>query len=222
VREGTPVAVLAAVVVAIGAGPYLARLTRTVPDRDARAWWRGRAVTCGEAATATTIGIVLCALAAAATGWSAALPAFVALGLVATPLVVVDVEHRRLPDRLVAAGAALGLVLLGLAAAAAGSGALVRAAVAAGLTFLAFFLVAIAVPASFGFGDVKLAALLGGYLGWLGWAELGYGLLAGFALGAVGSLVLVAAGRASWRSSVPLGPALVGGAFTVAAGSGLF
>lgn len=221
-RDGTPTAVFAAVVVAIAAGPYLARLTRTVPDRDAAAWWRGQAVTTVRAITATGIGMVLCALGAAATGWSAALPAFVVLGLVATPLVVVDVERHRLPDRLVGAGAVLGLVLLGAAAAAAGGDALIRSAAAAGLTFVAFFVVAIAVPAAFGFGDVKLSALLGGYLGWLGWGELGYGLFAGFVLGAAGSLVLVVAGRASWRSTVPLGPALVGGAFTVAAGSGLF
>jgi leader peptidase (prepilin peptidase)/N-methyltransferase len=223
VRDGTLWAVAVAVAAGVGAGPYLAGLTRTVPDRSAEQWWRGTRVGSGRVACAMAVATGLAALGALATGWAAALPAFVVLGLFGTPLAVVDVECRRLPDRLLGPAALTGGVLLAWAAVlTSDAGSLLRAALAAGVTFVGFFLAALAVPGELGFGDVKLAAVLGGHLGWLGWGPLIVGVFAGFAVGTVVACVLILVGRASWRSSLPFGPALIVGAFGVAAGHGLF
>jgi leader peptidase (prepilin peptidase)/N-methyltransferase len=63
-----------------------------------------------------------------------------------------------------------------------------------------------------GFGDVKLAGILGLYLGWLGWAELVTGGFLGFLFGGVvgGGLVLVR--RAGRKSMLPFGPFMLAGA----------
>ena len=169
------------------------------------------------------ITAILAVLGALATGWAASLPAFVCLALTCAVLVVIDVERRRLPDRLVAAAAVIGAVLLAAATATtADGGAFLRAMLAAATAFSALFVAAVLARGGLGFGDVKVGALLGGHLGWLGWGQLAYGLFAGFVVGAVVALVLVATRRASLRTSLPFGPALIAGAFTVAAGSALF
>lgn len=161
-------------------------------------------------------GLVCGGLAGAAAGWTVAWPAFLWLALMVTPLVVIDVEHHRLPDRLVLAGFAGGAALLGVAGVASGDfGSSVRAGCAAGLVFVVFFVVTLVAP--FGFGDAKLATVLGGYLGWLGWGYVLYGIMAGFGVGALVSIGLLLARRATLKTAIPLGPALVVGALLVAA-----
>lgn len=51
-------------------------------------------------------------------------------------------------------------------------------------------------PQGSGFGDVKLAGLIGLYLGWLGWGSLLVGAFLGFLLGAVVGIALMVRGRA--------------------------
>ena len=74
----------------------------------------------------------------------------------------------------------------------------------------------LATPRGVGFGDVKLAGILGMYGGWLGWSAWTLSLLtASLYAGAVG-VVLLASGRAGLRSRVAMGPYLVAGALTAA------
>jgi leader peptidase (prepilin peptidase) / N-methyltransferase len=68
-------------------------------------------------------------------------------------------------------------------------------------------------PAGLGGGDVTLLGLLGLVLGWAGWGVLMGGVFAGLLVGSAGSVLLVAAGRAGWRSRVPFGPPLLVGAY---------
>ena len=140
------------------------------------------------------------------------------LALFGVPLVVIDIEVHRLPDRLTGPAALAGAVLLTVAAAVDGSWhPLLRAlegAVAALVVFGAFFAVS---ARSFGLGDVKLAGVLGGYLAWFGWAYLFYGIFLGFVLGAVVGIVLLVSGRAGRRTPIPFGPMLLLGALTVIA-----
>jgi leader peptidase (prepilin peptidase)/N-methyltransferase len=63
-----------------------------------------------------------------------------------------------------------------------------------------------------GFGDVVLAPSLGLALGWLGWGPSLVGLLAGFGLGALIGIALIASGRVERRAKVPFGPFMLGGA----------
>jgi leader peptidase (prepilin peptidase) / N-methyltransferase len=202
----------------VAASPYSARLTLSVPDRDERDWRRGRPASLRRLACTAIVGAVLGALAGAAAGWSALLPALVALALTTTPLVLIDFEHHRLPDRLVRPAAAAGLVLLLLAAMVRHDwAALLRAGEGAAAVFAALHLLMFISPRSFGFGDVKLGTILGGYLGWFGWAYVYDGIFAGFLLGSVLSIALIASRRATLKTAIAFGPMLIFGALLVLA-----
>jgi leader peptidase (prepilin peptidase)/N-methyltransferase len=57
-----------------------------------------------------------------------------------------------------------------------------------------------------GFGDVKLAFLLGLYLGWLGWGALIVGAFFGFLSGALIGALLMMFGGAGRKTKIPFGP----------------
>ena len=92
-----------------------------------------------------------------------------------------------------------------------------RSAEGAAAVFAVLFVLHVAAPRGFGYGDVKLAGVLGGYLGWFGWGAVYYGIFAGFVLGAVLSVGLLAAGRVTMKTPVPFGPMLITGALLVVA-----
>ena len=68
--------------------------------------------------------------------------------------------------------------------------------------------------AGMGFGDVRLAALLGLALGHLGWAELLVGVYSGFLVFGLPGLLLaiVRRDRRLLRTAFPFGPFMVAGA----------
>jgi leader peptidase (prepilin peptidase)/N-methyltransferase len=212
--------VLGAVVVA-AVSPYLARLTVSAPDRGDKLWWRARqAASAPRSVIVAAVGLVCGGLAGASAGGIAwpgfAGLAFAWLAMVVTPLVVIDVEHCRLPDRLVLTGLLGGAVLLGAATLASGEVAgLVRASIAAVVVFATFCV--LTVTTGFGFGDTKLLAILAGYLGWLGWGYVLCGVIGGFCVGTLMSLALLVTRRVRLRTAVPFGPALVAGALLVSA-----
>jgi leader peptidase (prepilin peptidase)/N-methyltransferase len=214
----TLIATLAASAAAAVASPYLARLTLSVPDREDRHWWRGRSPGRARIALSAVIAAILGALAGAGAGWGALFPALLALALIGTPLVIIDFEHHRLPNRLVFAAALAGAVLLALAAALRSDWHLyLRALEGGAAVYAVLFLVAFAAPRSFGFGDVKLGGVLGGYLGWFGWACVYYGIFAGFLLGMFVSIALLATRRASLKTALAFGPMLILGSLIVLA-----
>ncbi|HSY15825.1 MAG TPA: A24 family peptidase [Jatrophihabitantaceae bacterium] len=214
--EGT----LAAAAVTAGAlllgAPYLARLSLSVPVVDDAAWWRWRPVAGRRVIVVAVAGVVLGALAGASARWSALLPAWIALALCCTPLAVIDVEHHRLPNRLMFPAAGLGAALLAVAALSSGDWSRLLRAVEAAAVVYGLFL-AICLVATFGYGDVKLGGVLAGYLGWFGWGHVLYGIMAGFVLACLVSLPLLLSKRANMKSAIPLGPSLIVGAFLVAA-----
>jgi leader peptidase (prepilin peptidase)/N-methyltransferase len=75
-----------------------------------------------------------------------------------------------------------------------------------------YFALAKAYPGGLGLGDVKLAGLLGLYLGWLGWRPVLVGTFAGFLLGGLLGVALLAARRAHRRTAIPFGPFMLAGA----------
>ena len=64
-----------------------------------------------------------------------------------------------------------------------------------------------------GLGDVKLAGVLGLYLGFYGWAPVVVGAFLGFVVGGLVGLALIAVGRAGRKSAVPYGPSMLVGAW---------
>ena len=214
----TAAASVVAALACLALSPYSARLTRTVPDRENHRWYVGARPTRSVLASTAAVSALLGLLAGAAGRWSAVLPAYVALAAVAVVLVVVDVEHHRLPNRLLCPAAVAAVVLLAVAAASRHDWlAFFRAVEAAGVVYVVFFVLALISPRSLGMGDVRLAALLGAYLGFRSWPLVYLGLLAGFVLAAVVAVVLLAGRRATRATALPFGPALIVGALLVLA-----
>jgi leader peptidase (prepilin peptidase) / N-methyltransferase len=141
------------------------------------------------------------------------LPAYLYLAAIAVALTLIDLDVRRLPNAIVLPSYVVGAALLLLPAVAAGEwDAYLRALLGALALFDLYFALAFAYPAGMGFGDVKLAGVLGLYLGWLGWGELAVGAFLGFLLGGAWGVALLVARRASRKSAIPFGPFMLGGA----------
>lgn len=141
------------------------------------------------------------------------LVAFGVLAVASALLVVVDLACLRLPDVIIAPTYAVLFGLLAVAAAVGGDwGRLGRASAVAGLLLAGYFVLAILAPSDLGLGDVKLAGVLGGFLGWLGWSQALLGVFAAFALGGVVALLLIIFVRADRRRAFAFGPCMVGGA----------
>jgi leader peptidase (prepilin peptidase)/N-methyltransferase len=150
---------------------------------------------------------------AARFGWSWELPAYLYLAAIAIALAAIDLDVMRLPDKIVLPSYLVALALLAPAVLAEGSwAAATRGVVGAVLLFSFYFFLAV-LPKGMGGGDVKLAGLLGLYLGWLGWSSVVIGAFAGFLIGGVVGVLLMALRRAKRKSRIPFGPAMLAGAF---------
>jgi leader peptidase (prepilin peptidase)/N-methyltransferase len=145
-------------------------------------------------------------------GASPVLPAYLYLAAIAVALAAIDMDVQRLPDQIVLPSYLVGAALLAPAAVADTSSA-VRALLAAAALWALYFAIRSAYPPGMGRGDVKLAGVLGLYLGWLGWGAVWVGTFTGFVLGALAGLGLVAlrAGTTG-RSVIPFGPYMLAGA----------
>jgi len=157
-----------------------------------------------------------CAIAWGVIGYwfadSWALPAYLVLTAGLLALSVIDLEHRILPNRILGPLAVAGVVLLGAAALASGDlDAFVRALLGALAAFGALGALHLISPRGMGLGDVKLAFVLGLFLGWLGWGEVALGLFLGFLLGSVIGVGLIATGLRTRKDHVPFGPFLAAG-----------
>jgi leader peptidase (prepilin peptidase)/N-methyltransferase len=144
-----------------------------------------------------------------------ALPAYLVLAAALVVLSVIDLEHYLLPNRVVYPLAGAMVVLLGVASFGDDDlAAFVRGLAAGAVAFAVFFVLHLVSPRSMGFGDVKLAFVLGLSLGWLGWNEVLLGLFLGFLYGAVVGLALLALRRRERNEALPFGPFLAAGALT--------
>jgi leader peptidase (prepilin peptidase)/N-methyltransferase len=145
-------------------------------------------------------------------GADAALPAFLYLGAIGIALAVIDLDVKRLPNAITLPSYVVVPALLGVAVVVDGdASAWVRAMLGGAVLYAFYFLLALVYPAGMGFGDVKLAGILGMYLGWLGWGVLVVGAFLGFLLGGTIGVALMASRRATRKSEIPFGPSMLGG-----------
>lgn len=136
---------------------------------------------------------------------------FVAAGVVQT---LIDLDTRRLPH--VITDTSL-LVMIGLLVAACALGAdwwaLARAGAGLLVLYVFYGIIRLIRPDGMGGGDVRLAALVGLALGWLGWGALIVGGFAAFVLGGLFGIALLFSRRAGRRSAIPFGPWMILGSW---------
>lgn len=169
---------------------------------------------------AALLAVVVGGLLCLRSGLSWELPAYLYLGVLGSVLALLDLRIRRLPDALVLPSYPIGMALLALPALAEQRwpdyG---RALLGAAALYSCYLLLALARPAGMGFGDVKLAGVLGLYLGWWGWAEVLVGGFLGFLLGGLAGAALMVCGKARRTSAIPFGPFMLAGALLAGFGS---
>ena len=160
--------------------------------------------------TTAAVTFVLSALLAFRFGSTAELPAYLMLGILAVPLARIDMEHHLLPNRLVGPLLGAGLVLLAAAALAQGAaGDLVRGIAGSVILFIVYLVLALTSGNGLGMGDVKLAAPLGLYLGYLGWPHLFYGGALAFVAGGLAAVIMVLRNRGNKPQEVAYGPSML-------------
>jgi leader peptidase (prepilin peptidase)/N-methyltransferase len=125
-------------------------------------------------------------------------------------LTAIDLEHKLLPNRVVYPAFVAGWALLAIAAVVDGDpGRLLGAAVGAATFGGFFFLVAFIYPAGMGGGDVKLAFVLGTFLGYLRAPGLVLlGMFLSFLIGSIIGVIVMRVGGGGRKTQVPFGPFL--------------
>jgi leader peptidase (prepilin peptidase) / N-methyltransferase len=136
--------------------------------------------------------------------------------LLLVPVTLIDLDHRIIPNRLMLIGAVLAPAILAVTAPEAIPEHLIAAAAAGGFLLLA----ALAYPRGMGMGDVKLAAVMGLFLGRSVAPAMFVALIAGTL---VGALVIARKGaREGRKTAVPFGPFLaLGGVVGLLAGDAI-
>lgn len=142
------------------------------------------------------------------------LAAFLYLAAISVALALIDLDTHRLPNSIVLPAYPVGATLLIGGALVAGQPERLVSAAAGGVgLFVLYLAMASLYRGGMGFGDVKLAGVLGMYLGWLGWGALAVGAFGAFLLGGAFSLALLLLRRAHRRTAIPFGPWMLLGAW---------
>ena len=144
-------------------------------------------------------------------GFSVVLLAFLYLAAVGLALALIDYDTKRLPNVLTLPSYPVAALLLTLAALVSGQPKLLLYMAFGGAAMFAFYYLLWFIG-GMGYGDVKLAGVLGGYLGYLGLAQWVIGTFAGFLVGGLVSVLLLARGKAGRKSRIPHGPFMLIGA----------
>ena len=140
--------------------------------------------------------------------------AFLYLAAISIALALIDLDTHKLPNAIVLPAYGVGLVLLGGASIVASDGeSIIRGVIGMAAMFIAYLVMALIYPGGMGFGDVKLAGVLGLFLGWLGLGPLFVGAFAAFFLGGIFALVLVLFRKAGRKTGIPFGPWMLVGAW---------
>jgi leader peptidase (prepilin peptidase) / N-methyltransferase len=129
-----------------------------------------------------------------------------ALVLLLVPITLIDLDHRIIPNKLTLLGAVVAPLLVALTAPDALLEHLIAAAAAGGF----FLLAALAYPRGMGMGDVKLAAVLGLFLGKAVGPAVFVALVAGTLVG--GAVIARKGAQEGRKTAVPFGPFLALGA----------
>jgi len=155
----------------------------------------------GSAAEAWALGVVLIA--------------FLHFAAISIVLTLIDLDTHRLPNSIVLPSYAVGGVLFTLAALLGGDwAALLRAGIGTVALYVFYSVLRLARPGGMGGGDVKLAGVIGIYLGWIGFGALAVGAFGAFVYGGVFGIALLFLGKAGRKTAIPFGPWMILGGWT--------
>ena len=168
---------------------------------------RGRCRTCGDRISlmyplveVVTAGVFVAVAAAFGLSWL--LPIRLLFGCAMIVLLVIDLQHQILPNEITLPGIVVGLAA-SLIADPGWRDALIGALAGGGLlSLVAWGYERIRHQEGLGFGDVKMLAMIGAFLGW---KLMLLTLVGASLLGSLTAGVLMLAGRADWQSKLPLG-----------------
>ena len=139
----------------------------------------------------------------------AVVPAYCILMAVLVAQTWIDLRTQRLPREITYTGLVLGAVALVVGSVAIDEPQRISmAALGAAIALAAIWLIRTASKGGLGDGDVRLAPLLGLYLGWLNPGIVLVGLFFGFIAGAVVGVTMMATDHAGRRTAIPFGPFL--------------
>lgn len=183
---------------------------------------RGRCRSCGEKISAryplveATTGLLWAAVVLAR--WDDA--GGIVLGILFVtfliPITLIDLDVRLIPNKLTIPAAVLAVVTIVVL----DTDFLVEALISAAAAFAFFFLAALAYPRGMGMGDVKLAGVMGLYLGRAVAPAIFIALIAGVLVG--GIIIARLGATAGRKTAVPFGPFLaLGGVIALFAGDAL-
>jgi leader peptidase (prepilin peptidase) / N-methyltransferase len=179
---------------------------------------RGRCRTCGEHISLMYPVIEVlttCVFAAtyAVFGLTWLLPIRAVFGAAMIVLLVIDLQHQILPNEITLSGIVVGLAASFLAEPGPRD-ALIGAVAGGGVLWLvAWGYERLRHQEGMGFGDVKMLAMIGAFLGW---KLMLLTLVGASLLGSLTAGVLMVTGRADWQSKLPLGTFLAIAAIPVA------
>src|SRR5918998_5982388 len=171
---------------------------------------RGRCRSCGtsiawryplvELSTALLLAVTVVVIGANENVWLG-----LAFVLLLVPVTVIDIDFRIIPNKLMIGGTVVALALLALTRADAIPEHLIAAFAAGGFLFVA----ALAYPGGMGMGDVKLAFVMGLFLG----RDVGVAMLAGLVAGSVVGMAIMArkGAQEGRKTAIPFGPFLAFG-----------
>jgi leader peptidase (prepilin peptidase) / N-methyltransferase len=181
--------------------------------------WVGRCSRCGQqlgppfVVIAPVTAVLLTATCYCVHPWPL-LAAATWLAIWAVPLAFIDARDHRLPDILTGPAYAGVMVALILAAATVNAWAsMVRATLGGAILAGCYLAAALIKPGEMGLGDAKVAASAGSLMAWFSWEAVLAGTAASLVMAAGYGLVLLAARRATLKTHIAYGPALVAGTF---------
>jgi leader peptidase (prepilin peptidase)/N-methyltransferase len=143
----------------------------------------------------------------------AVLPAYLLLAAVGVALFWVDVDVHRLPEALTLPCLPAVALLLAIASATTGDwGALARAVACGVAAWVAYVILALAVPGGLGLGDATLGGLVSLALGYLAWGAPVVAFVAAYLVSGAAALVGLALRRLHLKSDIAFGPYILLGA----------
>ncbi|MDX6246305.1 MAG: leader peptidase (prepilin peptidase) / N-methyltransferase [Frankiales bacterium] len=151
-------------------------------------------------------------------GWHLSLAGYLFFTATGVALALIDYDVKRLPDALTFPTYVVAIAALAADSAHRGQWSQFARAVEGMAALFAFYLAtrvlgtALMKKTAMGLGDVKLSGILGLLLGWLSWGALVVGAFAGFLVGALGGIALIASGKGKLATRIPYGPYMLLGA----------